>query len=256
MAQIVNSFGFQTKNVTDTDTNTNIANADLTQDADRTLTGGSNKLTFTGQTEIETNSSFSFKNGVSAPDIRVYEASGSGTDYLKLTCDAIGGNRTIKFRVSDDTTLAGIDLKQTFTDRNTINKREFIISDGSTDGDVIGDVVYFGTGSVVAGRGYYWDGAAWAYWDASAASTGSGFIGIALESGTASAVGMCIRGMITMSTDEGSAGDVMYMSESAGKGTNTAPTTSGAIVRCIGYIMDDSNGQVFFNPDGTWVENA
>jgi hypothetical protein len=257
MAQIVNSFGFQTKNVTDTDTNTNIANADLTQDADRTLTGGSNKLTFTGQTDIETNSALSFKNGTSSPDIRLYEASGSGTNYLKLTCNAIASNTTITFPVDTSTTLAGLALNQTFTGKNTIETRQFNIT-SSTAGDCDGDVVFFGSGSVVVGRGYYWDGSidTWAYWDASAASTGSGLLGIALGTGTASSVGMCIRGMVTMSTDEGDAGDVLYMSEAAGKGTDTAPSTSGAIVRCLGYFMDDSDKSVFFNPDGTWVENA
>jgi hypothetical protein len=255
MAQQLNGFGFQTKNVTDTDTNTNIANTDLTQDAARILTGGGNKLTFTGQSEVETNSVFSFKNGSSANDVRLYEASGGGTSYISLTVDALAANKTIKFPVTDDTTLAGLNVRQTFLKRNIINKREFAIT-GTTDGEAIGDIVYFGTGSVIKGRGYYWDGSAWAYWDASAVGTASLLLGVALDTGTASSVGMCIRGMVTMSTDAGTAGDVLFMSEAAGTGTNTAPTTSGAIVRCIGYIMDSTNGQVFFNPDGTWVENA
>ena len=52
-------FGFQNTGG-EADTNTNIANTNLTQDAARILTGGSNKLTFTGQSEVETNSVFSF----------------------------------------------------------------------------------------------------------------------------------------------------------------------------------------------------
>ena len=44
--------------------------------------------------------------------------------------------------------------------------------------------------------------------------------------------------------------------DSTAQATSTAPTTSGAIVRIIGYCMDDSNGQIFFNPDNTFVENA
>ena len=125
MAQQINSFGFQNASSGGGGgTNTNIANTDLTQDADRTLTGGSNKLTFTGQTEIETNSVFSFKNGTSDADIRIYEASGGGTSYLKLTVGALAANKTITLP-TESTTLAGLALRQTFTDKNIINIREF-----------------------------------------------------------------------------------------------------------------------------------
>lgn len=257
MAQQVNSFGFlQGSGSGGGGTNTNIANTDLTQDADRTLTGGSNKLTFTGQTEIETNSSITFKNGTSAPDIKIYEASGSGTNYIQLTIDAVAANRTIKFPISADTTLAGLAIRQTFTDRNIVNIREFEVTDGSTDGDCIGDIVYFGSTSVVVGRVYYWDGSGWSNADASTEADGSKMLAVSLDSGTASSVGMCIRGMITLSIDAGSNGDVLFLSETANQVTNTAPTTSGAIVRVVGYCMDDTDGQIWFDPDGSWVENA
>ena len=255
MAQQVNSFGFlKGSGSGGGGTNTNIANTDLTQDADRTLTGGSYKLTFTGQTDVEFNSAISFKTGTSSPDIRLYEASGSGTDYVKITLGALSSNQTIT--IPDNTgTIALLEARQTFTDRNTINTREFAIS-SSTDGDCIGDVVYFGSTSVVVGRLYYWDGSGWVASDASTEADGSGLLAVSLDSGTASSVGMCIRGMITLSIDAGSAGEVLYLSETASQVTNTAPTTSGAIVRVVGYCMDDTDGQIWFDPDGSWVENA
>lgn len=94
MAQQLNGFGFQTKNVVDTDTNTNIANTNLTQDNNRTLEANGNSLDFLGSgnslLKIEedglqfgeggTIESVKFKFGTLAPDFRIFEASGSGTD--------------------------------------------------------------------------------------------------------------------------------------------------------------------------------
>ena len=235
-------------------TNTNIANSDLTQDDNRILTGDGNDLTFTGQAQMEFNSPIDFKNGTSAPDLRIYEASGSGTNNVKITCGALASNRTLT--MPDATgTLALLEVGQTFTGKQTINTRRFDVS-SSTDGDVIGDLVFFGSTSVIVGRFYYWDGSGWAATDASAAATSTGMLAVSAGTGTASTVGMCIRGMITLSIDPGSNGDILYLSETAQQATTTAPTTSGAIVRIVGYCMDDTNGQIFFNPDNTFIENA
>ena len=274
MAQILNSFGFHTRNVTDTDTNTNLGNADLSLDSgtvERTYTLTDNDLHFknNGSTCLKISAqeseltlggdgcqSILFKSATSDPDIRIYEASGSGSNYVKLTVGAIGTNRTITFPTISDTTLAGLANRQTFTDRNTINQREFVVS-GSTDGDVIGDVVYFGTTSVNAGRLYYWDGSAWGNADADAASTSTGMLAISLGTGAANSVGMCIRGMVTISASTGgSDGDILYVHTQANKITSTAPSGSGDIVRIVGYLMDSTNDAIYFNPDGSFVEIA
>ena len=76
-------------------TNTNIANTDLTQDANRTLDGDGNSLVFTNQTSVELNSGLFIKNGTNAPNIRIFEASGSGSNYSLLTCGALASNRTL-----------------------------------------------------------------------------------------------------------------------------------------------------------------
>jgi hypothetical protein len=59
----------------------------------------------------------------------------------------------------------------------------------------------------------------------------------------------------TVPTDPGSSGDVLYLSETPGELTNTAPTTSEAVVRVVGYAINDTPG-LWFNPDNTWVELA
>ena len=88
------------------DTNTNIANTDLTADANRTLDMDSNEFRidnaqgfFIGQgTTIQTfeinSQTISFKSDTDAPDFRIYEDSDHGTNYGKFTLGALGANRT------------------------------------------------------------------------------------------------------------------------------------------------------------------
>ena len=46
----------------------------------------------------------------------------------------------------------------------------------------------------------------------------------------------------------------LYISETAGDMTDTAPTTAGAYVRVVGYCLNRTTRTVFFDPDKTWVE--
>ena len=39
-----------------------------------------------------------------------------------------------------------------------------------------------------------------------------------------------------------------------GKCSSTAPSGNGDIIRIVGYCLDASNGQIWFNPDNTFVE--
>ena len=127
----------------------------------------------------------------------------------------------------------------------------------NTDGDHDGDVVYFGsTTSMTTGAIYHYksDGT-WELADADSAATCDGLLGIAL--GAASNTnGVLLRGFVTLDHDPGAVGDVLFVSTTAGDTTATAPSGSGDIVRVIGYCIDASNGQIWFNPDGTFVEVA
>jgi hypothetical protein len=144
----------------------------------------------------------------------------------------------------------------TFSSRIIANVREFEVASG-TDGDGKGDVVYFGsTTSMTAGKIYHYksDGT-WELADASAVATCDGLLAVAL--GTASNThGMLLRGMVTIANDPGAVGDVLYVSETGGQAIATAPSTSNAIVRVIGYCVHATNGNIWFNPDGTFVEVA
>ena len=337
MAQILNSFGFHTRNVTDTDTNTNLGNADLSLDsgtAERTYTMTDNDLVFKnngsemfkisaqeGEITIggSSASTILFKSGTSAPDIRIFEASGSGSNYVTLTCAALASNTTLTLpnttgtialtsQITANTNIANTDLTLDTTRELDLNDNDLSITNGGAgseaikfsgadqevtigsgdldviidsssnfsvdcraniskrklqktgtiDGDINGDLVYLSgiTTSVTKGKIYYFSGTAWVLADADAASSGSKMLAVAAGTGTASSVGMCVRGMATLANDAGTIGDIIYLSTTAGEGTSTAPSGSGDIVRIIGYCMDSTNGQIFFNPDNSFVELA
>lgn len=270
MAQQTNSFGFLSGSGSGGGgTDTNLGNTDLTADAARSYDVNGETLTFKDDAstiiemqvdEINFGSGTSslanvnFKFGSNAPDFRLYEDSSSGTNFVKLTCGALGGNRTIT--IPDDTgTMALLESSQQFTGKNSILIREFQIT-SSVDGNFDGDLVFFGSGSVTAGKCYYLSSAGvWTLADRRTEAASIGFLAVACATGTASSVGMCIRGMITMSTDTGDVGDVLWLRIN-GDFENAIPTSSGEYVRVVGYCLDNSNGQIFFNPSQDWTEIA
>ena len=65
---------------------------------------------------------------------------------------------------------------------------------------------------------------------------------------------MLLRGMVTLDHDPGAVGDVLYLSTTAGDATATVPSGNTDIVRVIGYCLHASNGQIWFNPDNTFVQ--
>jgi len=125
---------------------------------------------------------------------------------------------------------------------------------GNTDGTHAGDIVHLGETSTTAGKIYYYTSAgAWEPIDADAEATCKGLLGVALGS-SSSTNGMLLRGMVTLDHDPGAVGDTLFASTTAGQATATAPSGSGDIVRVLGYCLDASNGQIWFNPDGAFVE--
>ena len=100
---------------------------------------------------------------------------------------------------------------------------------------------------------HYKSDGTWELADADAASTSDGLLAVALGA-SSDADGMLLRGMVTLDHDPGAVGDVLYLSTTAGDATATAPSGNGDIVRIIGYCLDASNGQIWFNPDSTFVE--
>lgn len=110
--------------------------------------------------------------------------------------------------------------------------------------------------SITAGDLYCLGSASWAQADADAASTASGLLAIATS--TASNNGMLVSGVVKVANNSGfssaSEGDVLYVSTTAGDVTSTAPTATGDIVRIVGYVLDPTNGIIYFDPSKDWIE--
>ena len=136
----------------------------------------------------------------------------------------------------------------------SIHKRN-LAKTSNTDADADGDIVYFGgTTFMDAGKIYYFNSSGgWTLADADAESTAKGMLAVALGSAS-NTNGMLIRGMVTLDHDPGTIGDTVFLSTTAGQASSTAPSGNGDIVRVIGYCLDSTNGQIYFNPDGTFVE--
>ena len=124
----------------------------------------------------------------------------------------------------------------------------------STDFEAKGDIVYIGSGATTQGElCYLTSGGAWAAADADATGTSGGVL-LALALGTdPDADGMLLRGMFTLDHDPGTIADELYVSTTAGDITGTAPSGSGDIVRVVGYCMDSTNGQIWFNPSNDFI---
>jgi hypothetical protein len=187
------------------------------------------------------------------------------TNISTIGADSYGADAdsSTRFDLSADEMLFLIQDEDIFSSNGTdflisinakIPKRKFTKT-SNTDAAADGDIVYFGsTTSMDAGKIYYLNSSGnWALADADAESTAKGMLGVAL--GAASDTnGVLIRGMVTLDHDPGTVGDTVFLSTTAGQASSTAPSGNGDIVRVVGYCLDSTNGQVYFNPDGTFVE--
>ena len=140
--------------------------------------------------------------------------------------------------------------------------RKFTKTADGTHFEAQGDILYLGTGSTTQGDlCYLKEDGSWGQADADGAATGDdadrdaiGMLAIALGTDP-DADGMLIRGIITMDYDLGDCGNPVYISTTAGAMSNSVPG-SGDFVRIVGYCLDDTHGQIWFNPDSAWVEIA
>jgi hypothetical protein len=67
---------------------------------------------------------------------------------------------------------------------------------------------------------------------------------------------MVLNGMVRVGNNlgGGSIGDIIYVGELDGQFTRTAPSTSGDVVRIVGYLINPTYGIIYFNPDNSWVQ--
>ena len=202
----------------------------------------------------------------SSADIADYFSIATTTNGATTLTTVDAGAAAAHFEVAADGNItldaAGdivLETGTTSVNSTSIPLRKFAPTGDNTAGNYNGgDVVYFGgTTSMTAGAIYHYksDGS-WELADADAVATSDGLLAVAL--GAASDTnGMLLRGMVTIDHDPGAIGDVLFLSTTAGDCSATAPSGSADIVRVIGYQVNHaSNGEIWFCPDGTYVELA
>lgn len=201
-------------------------------------------------------------------DFCIYEAGGSSADDL------------FRIRVSEhgQTAISTIDNAGADADMQIIADGQLLLSgvsgtkiamsvlddasdvDGAASGDIVYEPTSYSSGVTgVPGKCYYIKGNSntWSESDASNSGTTSNLIAIATNANASK--GLVLRGIVKLSHDVGGdPGDPVYLSETAAELTTTAPTTSGAFVRVVGYLIStvSSKSTIYFNPDNTYIEIA
>ena len=151
-------------------------------------------------------------------------------------------------------------FSSTITGSKVENTHQIIFDTGSLaltgNGGAIGDIVKFGGSTTVAGGVYYLTGdGTWVAAQANAAGTATSSLAVAL--GTNSTTnGMCLRGFINPGTDPGAGiGNPLYLrSSAAGRFITPAPSSTGDIVRIIGYQY--GTDLIYFNPSNDYIIHA
>jgi hypothetical protein len=123
---------------------------------------------------------------------------------------------------------------------------------GNSTADFNGDVVFFGgTTSMAEGKIYRYGGSSWTLADKDNANSGKQLLAVALGD-SSDTNGMLIRGFVTIDQEDIGTGNVLYLGDSGL--TISSPPGSGDVSRVIGYDLNSSTGQIYFNPSMDWID--
>tara|TARA_R100000951_G_scaffold83988_1_gene71746 strand:+ start:2147 stop:3970 length:1824 start_codon:yes stop_codon:yes gene_type:complete len=137
----------------------------------------------------------------------------------------------------------------------SIKAREFVATSNSTHYDFYGDIIRNGNDATTRGKLYVYKNGTWTITNADTKLDANGLLGLAI--GTNSTThGMLLRGTFTLDYDPGGNGNPLYISTTDGVMSTTVPSTSGHIVRLVGYLLGGTHGNMFFDPDKTYIEVA
>lgn len=114
-----------------------------------------------------------------------------------------------------------------------------------TTAPTAGRVVYFASGS----GGFGWR-------DALADATGSSIGPLGVATNAASQDEILLRGAVRVSGSLSglAAGQIVYLNNTiSGSVTGTAPSTTGHVVRILGYVISPTDNTMYFNPDFSYI---
>jgi hypothetical protein len=225
-----------------------VANSDIDMES-----GGDILLSATSGIQVDGDSGVGkFLKSVSTGLEWTTVSSSSGTvTSIATTSPLTGGTITGSGTIGIDQSLISTTGK--VTSGTWASNTQLTVS-GATDYSFQGEVVNFGTGTVVQGKVYNFNsGGSWSATSSDEESTAKGLLGIATASGSMPTAGMLTRGMYTLAVDPGTIGNQLFLTSTAGLLEDGAPTSSGSVVRIVGTVMDSTNGQIFFHPDNTYI---
>ena len=112
---------------------------------------------------------------------------------------------------------------------------------------------------LTAGDIYTLKGSLWALADADNVGNSKGLLAVA--SSTQASKGMVLQGVVRLADNGGfssaTAGTVLYLSDTDGHAMSTTTSLgSGDVVRVVGYVLDGTNGIIYFDPSKDWIELA
>ena len=128
-------------------------------------------------------------------------------------------------------------------------------------GQAMGDIVKFGivnTGTMAAGKLYFLNtNGQWVLANSSDDTKGSDEL-LAVALGDDPQVdGMLLRGVVRMAQSPAASnfrGRAVYMDTTDGAVSTTAPSANNNVVRVMGYLLNNTKKQIWFNPDSTFVK--
>lgn len=187
---------------------------------------------------------------------------GGGTPSLEATVGFLGttidastdftvGDTVITNGVITDTTGLSIAADITLSDAGKVEWDPSPASDETMSGDIISQTVDANASGIGAVLYKAADGN-WEEADASSSTT-MGMLGIAVESGTGTK-DVLLRGFVKDTAWTWTPGQQLFVSETTGDITATAPTTSASIVQVAGWAMEAT--VMYFNPSPDYLEVA
>jgi hypothetical protein len=185
------------------------------------------------------------------------------TNIETIECDNVVHDGDTDTKIAFGTNTVQVDaggttvFSSTITGSKVENVHQFIFDTGSLalsgNGGSIGDIVKFGGSTTAAGGVYYLtNSGTWVAAQANAAGTATSSLAVAL--GTNSTTnGMCLRGFVNPFSDPGAGtGNPVYLNDTAaGRMLATAPSSTGDVVRIIGYQY--GTDLIYFNPSNDYI---